>query len=106
MWDNADITVAQQAAKTSGYTEHNNFHTMTNRQWTNEEKRRIVYINLEERQKGNNFMKRIKDQRDGEFPEKKKNSSKSGRQPSCFAKEGWGGEMDRKQTTKMHKNTE
>ena len=106
MWDNADITVAQQAAKTSGYTEHNNVHTMTNRQWTNEEKRRIVYINLEERQKGNNFMKRIKDQRDGEFPEKKKNSSKSGRQPSCFAKEGWGGEMDRKQTTKMLKNTE
>ena len=106
MWDNADITVAQQAAKTSGYTEHNNVHTMTNRQWTNEEKRRIVYINLEERQKGNNFMKRIKDQWDGEFPEKKKNSSKSGRQPSCFAKEGWGGETDRKQTTKMHKNTE
>ena len=106
MWDNADITVAQQAAKTSGYTEHNNVHTITNRQWTNEEKRRIVYINLEERQKGNNFMKRIKDQRDGEFPEKKKNSSKSGRQPSCFAKEGWEGEMDRKQTTKMHKNTE
>ena len=44
-------------------------------------------------------MKRIKDQRDGEFPEKKKNSSKSGRQPSCFAKEG-------NQTTKMQKNTE
>ena len=96
MWDNADITVAQQAAKTSGYTEHNNVHTMTNRQWTNEEKRRIVCINLEERQKGKNFMKRIKDQRDGEFPEKKKNSSKSGRQPSCFAKEG-------NQTTKMRR---
>ena len=41
-------------------------------------------------------MKRIKDQRDGEFPEKKKNSSKSGRQPSCFAKEG-------NQTTKMRR---
>ena len=99
MWDNANITVAQQAVKTSGYTEHNNVHTMTNRQSTNEEKRRIVCINLEERQKGKNFMKRIKDQRDGEFPEKKKNSSKSGRQPSCFAKEG-------NQTTKMQKNTE
>ena len=99
MWDNANITVAQQAVKTSGYTEHNNVHTMTNRQSTNEEKRRIVCINLEERQKGKNFMKRIKDQPDGEFPEKKKNSSKSGRQPSCFAKEG-------NQTTKMQKNTE
>ena len=51
-------------------------------------------------------MKRIKDQRDGEFPEKKKNSSKPGRQTSCFAKEGWGGEIVRNQTTKIHKNTE
>ena len=68
----ANATVAQQAAYRAGRTEHNNVHTMNNREWTDEEKRRIVRINLEERQKGKNFMKRIKDRWNGEFPEKRR----------------------------------
>ena len=35
-------------ADRAGCTEHKNVHTMNNRGWTNEEKRRIVFINLEE----------------------------------------------------------
>ena len=43
---------------------------MNIREWTDEGKGRIVCINVEERQKGKNFIKRIKDRWDGEFPEK------------------------------------
>ena len=57
----ANVTVAQQAANRAGHTEHNNIHAMNNREWTDEEKRQIVCINLEERKKGKGFMKRIKD---------------------------------------------
>ena len=62
--------MAQQAANRAGRTDHKSVHTMNNREWTDEEKRRIVCINLEERQKGKGFMKRIKDRWDGESPEK------------------------------------
>ena len=48
----ANLTVTQEAANRAGRTEHNNVHTMNNRNWTNEENRLIVCINLEERQKG------------------------------------------------------
>ena len=46
---NANVTVAQQAANRASRTEHINVHTMNNREWT------------EERQKGKNFMQKIKD---------------------------------------------
>ena len=52
--------MAQQAANRAGGTEHNNVHTMNNREWTDGEKRRIVCINLEQRQKGKKIMKGIK----------------------------------------------
>ena len=45
---------------------------MNKGEWTNEEKLKIVQINREERQKGKNFMKRIKRRWDIEFPLKKR----------------------------------
>ena len=102
----ANVTVAQQAANRAGRTEHNHVHTMNNREWTDEEKIRIVCINLEERQKGKGFMKRIKDQWDGEFPEKKRTAQNMVDNASRFEKEGWGGEIVWNQTTKIQKNTE
>ena len=68
----ANVTVAQQAASRAGRTEHNNVHTMNNRERADEEKRRIVCINLEEPKKGKKIMKRINDRWDGEFPEKRR----------------------------------
>ena len=47
---------------------------MNCREWTNEEKRRVVQIDAEERQIGRNFMKIIKERWDCEFPDKKKTS--------------------------------
>ena len=61
--------MAQQAANRASSKEHNCVDTMNNRVWTDEEKRQIVCTNLEERKKGINFMKRIKDQQDAEFSE-------------------------------------
>lgn len=65
----ANVTVAQLAANRASSKEHNRVDTMNNRVWTDEEKRQIVCTNLEERKKGINFMKRIKDQQGAEFPE-------------------------------------
>ena len=56
----ANVKVVQQAANRIGRTEHNNVHTMISRKRTDEGKRRIVCKNLEELQKGNNFIKRFK----------------------------------------------
>ena len=51
-------------------------------------------------------MKRIKDQSDGEFPEKKKTAQNLVGKAKRFEKEGWRGGIVRNQTTKMQKNTE
>ena len=47
----ANITVAQQATNRAGRTEHNDVHTMNSGELSDEEKRRKVCINLEDRQK-------------------------------------------------------
>ena len=44
---------------------------MNKGEWTNGEKLKTVQINREERQKGKNFMKRIKQRWHIEFPQKK-----------------------------------
>ena len=59
----ANKTVAQQACdenKATCVQDNNRVHTVNNREWTREEKKRVVQIDREERQKGKNFMKRIK----------------------------------------------
>ena len=50
-FDDANVTVVQQAANRVGRIENNNFHTMNNREQMDKEKRQIVCINLEERRK-------------------------------------------------------
>ena len=50
-FDDANVTVVQQAANRVGRIEHNNFHTMNNREQMDKEKRQVVCINLEERRK-------------------------------------------------------
>ena len=106
LYGDANVTVVQKAANRAGCKGHNNFHTMNNREWATEEKRRIVCINLEERQKGKNFMRRIKDRWDGEFPEKRRTAQNLVENASRFEKEGWGGETVRNKTTKKQKNTD
>ena len=63
---------------------------MNKGEWTNDEKLKRVQINREERQKGKNFMKRIKQRWHIEFPQKKKYSEKLSWQARWFEKESLG----------------
>ena len=65
----SNISVAQQICvdKNEDHRE-NSVHRKTIGGWTENEKIRIVQIDMEERQKGYGFMKRIKDRWDIEFP--------------------------------------
>ena len=70
----ANKTVAQlaDAEEIADQTLDNRFHTINDRVWTDEEKKRVVEIDREERLKGKNFIKRIKERWHGEYPEKRR----------------------------------
>ena len=88
----ANKTVAQlaDAEKIADQTLDNRFHTINDRVWTDEEKKRVVEIDREERLKGKNFMKRIKERWHGEYPEKRRTAQNLIDNAKRFAKEGWG----------------
>ena len=71
--DTANETVAEQVdvENLASQLHNNNVHGIKKRKWKNEEKLKIVQINKEERQKCKNFMKRIKQRKDIEFPKRK-----------------------------------
>ena len=67
----------------------------------------MVQIDREERQKGKNFMKKIKTRWDIEFPEKKRTEQNLVDNARRFAKEGWGDEEQTiTQVVEVHKNIE
>ena len=72
--DVVNKTVVEQvdAENIASQLHNNNVHIMNRGEWTNEEKLKIVQTNTEERQKGKNFMKRIKQQWEIAFPQKKR----------------------------------
>ena len=59
--DVANETVAEQvdAEDIASQLHDNNVHIMNKEEWTNKEKLKIVQINIEERQKSKNFIKKI-----------------------------------------------
>ena len=73
-YDIANKTVAQQvdAQNLASQLHKNNVHIMNKGEWTDKEKLKIVKINREERQKGKNFMKRIKQRWTIELPQQKR----------------------------------
>ena len=67
--DVADDTVAPNDAENKANHDNNNIvHLMNNREWTNEQKHRIVEIDMLERRRGKNFMRRVKERWDAEYP--------------------------------------
>ena len=70
-YDIGNETVAQQvdAQNLASQLHKNNVHIMNKGEWTDKEKLKIVKINREERQKGKNFMKRIKQRWTIELPQ-------------------------------------
>ena len=72
--DVANETVAEQvdAENIASQLHNKNVHIMNKEEWRKEEKLKIAQMNREERQKGKNFMKRIKWRWDIEFPPQKR----------------------------------
>ena len=68
----------------------NKSYTMNGRDWTDEEKKRVVEIDREERMKRKNFMRRIKERWHREYPEKRRTAQNLINNAKRFAKEGWG----------------
>ena len=58
--DIADDTVVPLGADNQANLENNRVRITNNREWSEEQKHRIVEIDHQERRKGKNFMKRIK----------------------------------------------
>ena len=63
---------------------------MNNREWTDQQKHRIVEIDKEERTRGKHFMKRVKERWDTEFPTVVRTAQNLIDNAKRFQKEGWG----------------
>ena len=67
--DVADDTVAQIGAENRATHDNDDIvYIMNNREWTAEQKRKLVEIDTQERRRGKNFMKRMKARWDTEYP--------------------------------------
>ena len=89
--DVADDTVVPNDAENRANHDNNNIvHLMNNREWTNEQKHRIVEINMLERRRGKNFMRRVKERWDAEYPGIARTAQNLIDDVRRFKKEGWG----------------
>ena len=92
--DVADDTVAPNDAESRANHDNNNIvHLMNNREWTNEQKHRIVEIDMLERRRRENFMRRVKERWDAEYPGIARTAQESQElidNTRRFKKEGWG----------------
>ena len=79
--------------------ENNGECIMNNREWSEEQKHRIVEIDHQERRKGKNFMKRIKRRWDLEFPESKRTTQNLVDNARRLKKEGCENMAEREEST-------
>ena len=87
----ADDTVALNDAENRANHDNNNIvHLMNNREWTNKQKHRIVEINMLQRRRGKNFMRRVKERWDAEYPGIARTAQNLIENARRFKKEGWG----------------
>ena len=87
--DIADDTVAPLYADNQANLENNRVRIRNNREWSEEQKHRIVEIEHQDRKKGKNFMKYIKRRWDLEFPESKRTAQNLFENAKRFKEEGW-----------------
>ena len=76
---------------------NNRLRITNNREWTDEQKHRIVEVNTHERRRGKNFMKRIKARWDAEFPDSKRTAQNLIDNAKRFRKEGWGNQLEQEE---------
>lgn len=93
--DVADDTVAPIDAENRAH--HNNdgiVHIMNSREWTDEQKHKLVEIDTQERMRGKNFMRRVKVRWDAEYPAVTRNAQNLIGNARRFRKEGWGRQVE------------
>ena len=94
--DIADDTVVPLGVENQANLETNRVRITNNCEWSDEQKHRIVEIDIQERRKGKSFMKLIKHIWDLEFPESKLTAQNLLDNARRFKKEGWGNTAVRK----------
>ena len=107
--DIAGNTVVPLGADNQANLENNRIRITNNREWSDEQKHRIVKIDHQETTKGKNFMKRITRRWGLEFLGSKRTAQNLVDNARRFKKEGWGnmterGELIAEQATPLNNN--
>ena len=89
--DVADDTVVPTDAENRANHDNDNIvHMMDNRKWTDEQKHKIVEIDIQERRRGKYFMRRVKERWDAEYLRIVRTAQNLIDNAGRFKKEGWG----------------
>ena len=107
--DIADDTVVQLGAEKR--TNHDNddiVHIINNREWNEEQKRKLVVIDRPERRRRKNFMKIVKARWDTEYSASRKTARNLIDNRRRFKKEGWGRptELENRDETEVQQQTQ
>ena len=77
---------------------------MNNREWTEEQKRKLVETDRQERNRGKNFMKRVKARWDAEYPISRRTTQNLIDNARRFKKEGREDQLNYRIVTKQKHN--
>ena len=103
--DFANNTVVPSGADREANHDNNNRLRITNnREWTDEQKHRIVEIDTYKRRRGKNFMKRIKTRWDAKFPDSKRTAQNLIDNAKRLRKEGWGNQLEQEEEAEQVMN--
>ena len=87
----ANDVVAQTGAENGANHDNDDIvHVMNNREWIEEQKRKLVEIDRQEKSRGKNLMKQVKARRDMEYPASRRTAQNLIDNARRFKKEGWG----------------
>ena len=81
---------------------------MNNREWTEEQKRKLVEMDRQERRRKKNFMKRAKARWDMEYPASRRTAQNLIDKSRRFKKEGWGrpAELENREETEAQQQSQ
>ena len=107
--DVTDDTVAQIGAENrANHGSDDIVHIINNREWTEEQKRKLVEIDTQERRRGKNFMKRMKARWDMEYPASRRTAQNLIDNARRLKKKGWGrpAELEDRDETEVQQQTQ
>ena len=102
--DVPDDTVVQIGCENKPNQDNDNIvHVMNNREWTEEQKCKLVETDRQERRRGKNFMKRVKARLDTEYPASRRTAQNLIDDAGRLKKKGWErpGELENRDETEV-----